>query len=296
MADASIFKIRYGYKKAFLALTTETKKQIVSRFVGGESLVKISKDLGIHRQAATAAVSEQEIPTNRNIQRWLSLDENAFSVITPESAYWIGFLMADGCVKGNAVMLGLQHGDIGHVRKFKEFLKSGHKVEEFKRETTFKDRTRYKTISSVCRLQFRSQKIVDDLAKYGITPNKSLTAKVIGLENNTHFWRGVIDGDGSIGETINQGTLGNVPWPVVTLCGSADMIQQFIDFVNILHPNKRRIHKESGRNLYNARYVCKTAIKIIEALYKDAPISLDRKQSKANELMQYRDFHYPKSS
>jgi hypothetical protein len=31
---------------------------------------------------------------------------------------------------------------------------------------------------------------------FGVIPKKRLVAKVIGLEGNRHFWRGVLDRDG----------------------------------------------------------------------------------------------------
>lgn len=294
MASLNIEKVHNCYKKAFNRLSEETKNQIVERFKKGESLTKISKSMIVHRTVTAIVVGNAGIATDRNNQRRLSLNENAFAEITPESAYWIGFLMADGCVHRNSVHISLARIDIEHLRKFKKFLNCAYKISEFDRNSVFKNRPGYEKKSQVCRLQFRSQKIVDDLARYGITSNKSATAKVIGLESNPHFWRGMIDGDGSVGENIHRGKWGNVSWPVITLCGSQDTIRQFIEFVNTFHPNKRNVHKEPKANVYNARYVCKTAIKIIEVLYKDAPVALERKQSKATHLLRYREENHHK--
>ncbi len=41
------------------------------------------------------------------------INSNAFSTLTPESAYWVGFLMADGCIsnKGRSIKLQLAEVD-----------------------------------------------------------------------------------------------------------------------------------------------------------------------------------------
>ena len=44
-------------------------------------------------------------------------------------------------------------------------------------------------------IRFTSKRLAGKLIAFGVTHRKSLTAKVIGLEDDKHFWRGVLDGD-----------------------------------------------------------------------------------------------------
>src|ERR1700676_2904171 len=53
--------------------------------------------------------------------------------LNEESAYWIGFLMADGCIKNTrkgyrVINLELTETDLNHIEKFKIFVKSNNKI------------------------------------------------------------------------------------------------------------------------------------------------------------------------
>ncbi len=64
-------------------------------------------------------------PKNPEIDlRKYSCNDNAFSVLTKESAYWLGFLAADGHIREdkNAICLVLKREDRGHLEKFQTFL------------------------------------------------------------------------------------------------------------------------------------------------------------------------------
>ena len=56
------------------------------------------------------------------------VEYNAFDTITEESAYWLGFISADGCLRGNTLSIGLQESDYNHLVKFKEFIKTENKI------------------------------------------------------------------------------------------------------------------------------------------------------------------------
>lgn len=131
-----------------------------------------------------------------------NLDENYFEVInTPNKAYWLGFLYADGCVlvreknnkKSYILEISLNEDDITHLEKFKMCLKSNSPI-------------KYKTIKEKyksCRLAICNKKICEDLIKLGCTPRKSLTLtfpseEQVPKELIPHFIRGYLDGDGCV--------------------------------------------------------------------------------------------------
>jgi hypothetical protein len=103
---------------------------------------------------------------------------------------------------------------------------------------------------------------------------KSLTAKAIGLEDNKHFWRGVLDGDGYIKN--RDGKDGDR----VGVVGSYNLMCQFITFIkkNILDARIRLIVDGKIFRLIVYSYMAR---KIIGLLYENCLVALDHKLEKA---------------
>ena len=131
-----------------------------------------------------------------------NVDENYFEKInTPNKAYWLGFLYADGCIlvrtrnnKTSYILeISLCEEDILHLEKFKMSLKSNTPI-------------KIKTIQNkykACRITICNKKICEDLIKLGCTPKKSLTLKFpnekqVPKKLIPHFIRGYLDGDGCV--------------------------------------------------------------------------------------------------
>lgn len=131
-----------------------------------------------------------------------TVDENYFETIsTPNKAYWLGFLYADGCIlvrerknsKSYVLEISLREDDILHLEKLKMSLKSNTPI----KHKTIKDK--YKS----CRINICNKKICEDLIRLGCTPRKSLTLTFPNEEQVPkklipHFIRGYLDGDGCI--------------------------------------------------------------------------------------------------
>ena len=74
-----------------------------------------------------------------------------------------------------------------------------------------------------------SRRIVDDLGRHGVVPRKTLAGVPASdaLAAHPDFWRGMIDGDGTVG--LARGKYG----PVLSLCGSPAIMAQFADFLSV---------------------------------------------------------------
>jgi hypothetical protein len=119
--------------------------------------------------------------------RFFKLNEKYFENIdTPNKAYVLGFIYADGGVYKNNLSIGLNEKDYEILRFIKNELEYGGSI---------------KTRNNVCILTITSKKIVNDLKSLGVIENKTYLSKTLPNFDNRlfpHFLRGFFDGDGSI--------------------------------------------------------------------------------------------------
>lgn len=110
----------------------------------------------------------------------------------PKANYWAGFIAADGCVdtKGR-LRFYLQLSDYQHLEKFASFVGSNHKIN--------KDEKRNR-----CSIEFTCRSMVEDLLYWNIVPNKSISYTPPKGFFNSHFIRGLFDGDGTISESFSN--------------------------------------------------------------------------------------------
>jgi hypothetical protein len=221
-----------------------------------------------------------------------ALNESIFDNPGPEARYWIGFLMADGNVSdkpkwGNRnITLGLSVRDLAHVEKFKEFVGSSNKI-GIRPATTSVVNGRAVKSGPSAHFRFSSKRIAEHLIAFGVVPRKSPIAKVIGLEFDRDFWRGVIDGDGCVTwQTLRRH---NYVMPHITLCGSRALMDQFSTFIHSIIPDCKAVVRQAKKT--GPVCFCRTsgmpAALIIKHLYEDAVEALDRKAATAAKIIQW---------
>lgn len=207
----------------------------------------------------------------------LSYNRNIFSDIdTEEKAYWLGFILADGCIFRNELRIKLNSCDENHLMKFIEFINGVGEV-------NIQHEVHKSTKNILSKVVLVSKDIVNDLEKHGISRNKS-TKEIpnINIDNNLvrHYIRGFFDGDGCITHDLKK-----------------------IDFASSLIMNeyiKRTLIKNLNINdtkILNHGKITKYAIynktdkeKVLNYLYANSNIYLDRKYDL------YRKFCRPSST
>jgi hypothetical protein len=196
----------------------------------------------------------------------------------PEAAYWLGFLMADGCVHdtsaGFSISCCLKHTDVDHLHKLEKFIQTGGRIGIYKRGN-FGDYSK----SDYAKITLYSKHLVDSVLRYGLVPRKTFDCKVAVLENDRHFWRGMIDGDGSVGWHRK----GEYRKPTVSLVGTRGLMIQFMEFCAGV--TNVRASVVQHKNIWSFRLVSGAAYEIIRHLYADAPVTLERKWLVAEEII-----------
>lgn len=193
------------------------------------------------------------------------IDDDCFSEINERSAYWAGFLAADGCLsRSRSVSLALAPVDTGHVEKYASFLKSDHKIRITKKSAF---------------ITFNSEKITEDLKKFGLTPRKSRTYDPPeSIRGNIDFWRGMIDGDGCI-------WFNKRGYPHIELCGSEACMEAFRAFAANINGSETKVRK--SKSIFKVVFANKKAVALISALYYDGcEYYLDRKMISAQKAME----------
>lgn len=260
-------------------MSDERRAEIIRRYNAGESTLSLGRSFGfdpstLQEMFRRRGVKMREAGASRAGHK---INESAFDEITDASAYWVGFLMADGCVVergGSAsVNLSISACDVGHVEAFRAFLGGTQKIHITKNSNH--------ASQPLARYTVGSRRLADALAKLGVVPNKSATAKAIGLECNAAFWRGVIDGDGCVRWAATDKS--ERRYPQIRLVGSHHLVSQFADFCEPIASRRNRVRPM--HTIWQFGLTGAPAAAVIRVLYASATIALPRKHAVAIEIL-----------
>lgn len=242
---------------------------IRDRYIAGESTVKISRSMGLSRSCVLTQLGKAGVARRRtvDVRRNPDIRHDAFAIYSPDMAYWAGFLMADGNVCNTKVTLGLAEIDWGHIEKFRAFVGSPKPIRRIVPKGRF--------ASSVSgQFTLNSIQMVADLAALGIVPRKSYCAEAPdSLAYDADFWRGMVDGDGSI--SVRKDGLVRL-----SLVGTKRIVEQFLMFIQQRSDTVAAVRQEARASWAVAVSGVKGA-PVLRALYDNDRVALDRKKQKA---------------
>lgn len=259
-------------------LNLADRANIISAYSENTSKLQLSKQYGISVKGIGGFLKRNNIPFKEYRgcglgSRKREVNLNAFKEINENSAYWAGFLMADGNIRQGAdgyarsIELKLATIDKCHVGKFRDFMGGNCDIKFYQEKM---GHGTYRTL-------IHSKECVKDIAKWGVVPRKTFIAKALnGIEHNLHFWRGVVDGDGSI--------FFDKKYPAISLVGSIYLITQFKEYISTICPLSQ-VNLVKNGNIWQIKYKGVKANIIIKHLYSNASIYLDRKYKRAMSIL-----------
>lgn len=202
--------------------------------------------------------------------RAYEVNEAAFDVLTPEALYWAGFLFADGCVsKDNYLICVLAEKDRAHLEKLRAFLGATHPIRPV-------PKTKTSLGGPFAALSIRSERYATVLKKIWNGRLKPDRVPGVELRDSRDFWRGVLDGDGSLGHDGR--------YPYIRICGHAIAVDEASAFIRRRAiTSLNRVSTASG--IFQIETGGSTGGEIIRMLYERPCIALERKNVRAQMII-----------
>lgn len=207
------------------------------------------------------------------------LNNDYFSSISnQETAYWAGFIAADGSVASNSLRIGLALKDKEHLELFSKHLESSAPVS-----------VHHYNKNGNANFEVCSRQIILDLGKIGIVPRKTtiLTWPNLPYHLLRHYLRGYFDGDGSI--SFSKKTRE----PRFSLCGNIEFLIKCQQFLMAECQLKATKISPAGSSMvaYNLAYGGTQQVpRIANFLYREADVCLERKRDVMRHYLQTRPY------
>jgi len=195
-------------------------------------------------------------------QRKYKINEKYFDKInTQNKAYILGLLFADGCnySKKSHVSLTLHDKDKKLLKKISKILQTNKPLRK---------------VNNACALIIENKHISEQLNKLGMVPRKSLILNFpdcIHPKFYNHFIRGYFDGDGSI---YFDGQIWR--FSIISTEQFCNSIRKIFDQLNV-KTYFYSAHKNNKNTFVLAMGKRKDILKVLDWLYDDAKICMERK-------------------
>lgn len=203
-----------------LHFSSEQDEFIKKNLLEKKSITWLAQQLHCDRHALSNYAKKLMGPTF-DFKRKSYVNLDFFEIInSPEKAYWLGFLAADGYIVGNELNIQLQQSDKAHLQKFSDAINGNLTIRDINGKNNFGTEYHHYRVS------IKSDKIVKDLSQYGIVPNKSLilTKPDIPKEYYPYWIIGYMDGDGCISKNKKKIR--------ISFTGTLSVLQFIRDYLN----------------------------------------------------------------
>lgn len=248
-------------------------KQIIQLYTKDKlSLQKIGNKFNVSRGVITRVLKENNIDIRSDNHKYVANYDYFESIDSPEKAYWLGFLAADGCnyrrSQNATILINLSRKDRSHLEKFKQALNSNIPILDHTQTQGFSNN------SLMSKITINSVKMSFDLEDKGVPPKKSniLQPPNINSQYFLPYILGYFDGDGTIYKTNQYNNYG-LHFP-----GTKAIVEWIKEQLQL-------DGKIEQKTLYGVR--CGGTNKpyqVMKKLYNSSPIHLDRKYNIFKDL------------
>lgn len=196
--------------------------------------------------------------------------------------YFCGLVISDGHMRRNtrnrgSVSLELKDTDVALLEKLRREITVNSTLRERTRQSNFSDSFTSK-ILSVFTKEFR-----DYLEDLGVPYGKKTDVRVpLWARTNVNFWRGMVDGDGSIGMTGNGS-------PFVSFVTKSEDVATHYAFLIAKKTGRNvKIRRNKRDSIFNVCVYNEDAQKLVQWLGYSSDLSLTRKREKALEILTWK--------
>lgn len=250
-------------------------EDLISLYNEGKNLAEIAEimhlkgigNISNRLKKAGIVIKRDYSKTRRRRANCYQINEEYFETINTEGkAYFLGLMMADGCVNSNGIQFYLKMKDEDIIQRFKKELECEHPI----RYTNYKNHSMYI-------LEVSSKKSCEFLKKYGCVPNKDYIVQLPNIEESLirHFIRGYFDGDGCL---QLQHKIYRCRFDIVS--ASKLILEQFRSIISKHSITNGYLGKETYSNSWHLNFSGHQVEIILDWLYKDANFYLKRKYDK----------------
>ena len=253
--------------------------------MGGQSFISLAKIFDINPDTLSVLAKENGLFVD-NRQKYVVNSNYFHDIDTPEKAYWLGFLYADGCIskKSAKLILELQEQDELSLYKLRSCLDSSHPIK--RKIVKFNEKTFHHSYIVIV-----NKILCNDLIKHGCIEKKSLILlpPSINPELYSAWILGYMDGDGSIKVFKDSSRQKEVLRLNISFTGTYEILSFIKSF---FHSDAKIRHEHRCiNNTYNFTITESASLNFLSEMYNTEPLgymSLDRKRNKFIEYLDYK--------
>lgn len=197
--------------------------------------------------------------------------------------YFCGLILADGHMRKHTrnrgdVQIELRESDNNILYDIQNRLNIKSNIYSRKRRSNFSNC--FKTnVLTICNHDF-CEFLNENGIPYGKKDNTTMPNQ---FANSPDFWRGFVDGDGSLGKTKNNRCF------LSLVIKNEDIKYNFTNLINKITGRVKKVRRNKRDDIYNISLFCELAQDMVKFLnYESCSLSLNRKKDLAAEVLSWK--------